>query len=73
MRLTFVSKAVGATSTELSIPPEPRSDFVLSGLRDAATAKRLFRKVLTDPSHRQPRVINTDQARLYGAAISGAK
>ena len=24
-------------------------------------AKRLFRKALTNPSHRQPRVINTDQ------------
>ena len=48
-------------------------DFVLSGLRDAAAAKRLFRKALTDPSHPQPRVINTDQARLYGSAISGMK
>ena len=48
-------------------------NFVLSGLRDAATAKRLFRKALTDPSHPQPRVINTDQARLYGSAISGVK
>ena len=48
-------------------------DFVLSGLRDTATAKRLFRKALTDPSHRQPRGINTDQARLYGAAISEVK
>ena len=43
-------------------------DFVLSGLRDAAAAKRLFRKALTDPSYPQPRVINTGQARLYGAA-----
>ena len=43
---------------------------VRSGLRDAATAKRLFRKVLTNPSHPQPRVINTGQARLYGPAIS---
>ena len=48
-------------------------NFVLSGLRDAATAKRLFRKVLTDPSHPQPRVINTDQARLYGSAIAWVK
>ena len=46
---------------------------MLSGLRDAATAKRLFRKALTDPSHPQPRVINTDQARLYGSAIAGVK
>ena len=48
-------------------------DFVLSGLRDAAVAKRLFRKALTDPSHPQPRVINTGQARLYGSAISGVR
>ena len=46
---------------------------MLSGLRDAATAKRLFLKALTDPSHRQPRFINADQAPLYGAAISGVK
>ena len=48
-------------------------DFVLSALRDAAAARRLFRKALTDPSHPQPRVINTDQARLYGAAIPAVK
>ena len=44
-------------------------DFVFSGRRDAAATTRLFRKALTDPSHPQPRVINTDQARLYGSAI----
>ncbi len=64
-------------------PPTPQSgshrfhrgtiDFVLSGSRDAAAAKRLFRKALSDPSHPQPRVINTDQARLYGSANSGVK
>ena len=48
-------------------------DFVLSRWRDAATATRLFRKALTDPSHPQTRVINTDQARLYGSAIAGVK
>jgi transposase-like protein len=42
-------------------------------LRDAAAAKRLFRKALSDPSHPQPRVINTDQARLYGSAIAAVK
>ena len=46
---------------------------MLSGLRDAATAKRLCRKALTDPSHRQLRVIHTDPARSYDAAISGVK
>ncbi len=53
--------------------PGATIDFVLSRLHDAATAQRLLRKALTDPSHRQPRVINTDQARLYGAAIAGVK
>jgi DDE superfamily endonuclease len=36
-------------------------DFLLSALRDAAATKRLLRKVLGDPSHPQPRVINTDK------------
>jgi transposase, IS6 family len=48
-------------------------DFVLSALRDADAAKRLFRKALSDPSHRQPRVINTDQAPIYGSAIPDIK
>ena len=46
---------------------------MLSGLRDAAAAKRLFRTALTDPLHPQPRIINTDQARIYESAISGVK
>ena len=73
MRPTFVSRAVGATSTGPSIPPAAPIDFRFSGLRDAAAAKRLYRKVLTDRSHPQPRAINTDPVRLYGAAISGVK
>jgi transposase-like protein len=48
-------------------------DFLLSALRDAAAAKRLFRKALSDPSHPQPGVINTDKARLYCSAIAGVK
>src|SRR5260370_18220104 len=35
-------------------------DFLLSAFRDADAAKRLFRKALSDRSHPQPRVINTD-------------
>ena len=64
-RWCYLYRAIDSTGATI--------DFVLSGLRDAATAKRLFRKVLTDPSHPQPRVINTDQAHLYGSAISGVK
>ena len=37
-------------------------DFLLSALRDADVAKRLFRKALSDQSHPQPSVINTDLA-----------
>jgi len=48
-------------------------DFLLSALRNAAAAKRLFRQAFSDPSHPQPRVINTDQARLYGSAIAEMK
>ena len=45
----------------------------MSPLRDADTAKRLFRKALSDPSHPQPRVINTDLAPIYGSAIPDIK
>jgi transposase-like protein len=48
-------------------------DFLLSALRDAGAAKRLFRQALSDPAHPQPRVINTDKARLYGSAIAAVK
>src|ERR1700686_3863221 len=48
-------------------------DFLLSELRDADAAKRLFRKALGSPSHPQPRVINTDLAPIYGSAIPDIK
>ena len=48
-------------------------DFLLSALRDAAAAQRLFCQALSDGSHPQPRVINTDQARLYNSAIAAMK
>ena len=48
-------------------------DFLLSALRDADAAKQLFRKALSDRSHPEPRVINTDLAPIYGAAIADIK
>ena len=72
MRHIFASRAVGVTSIGPSIPPTT-IDFLLSALRDAAAAQRLFRQALNDPSHPQPRVINTDKARLYGSAIAAVK
>ena len=48
-------------------------DFRLSAFRDADAAKRLFRKALSDQSHPQPRVINTDLAPIYTSAIPASK
>ena len=48
-------------------------DFLLSASRDAAAVKRLFRKALADPAYPQPRVINTNQARIYNPAIAAVK
>jgi transposase-like protein len=42
-------------------------------LRDADAAKRLFRKALSDRSHPQPRVINTDLEPIYNSAIPDSK
>ena len=64
-RWCYLYRAIDSTGATI--------DFLLSALRDAAAAKRLFRQALSDPSHPQPRVINTDQARLYGAAIPAVK
>ncbi len=44
-------------------------DFLLSALRNADAAKRLFRKALGDRFHPQPRVINPDLAPIYSSAI----
>src|ERR1700691_1674433 len=48
-------------------------DFLLSALRDADAAKRLFRKALSHLSHPQPRVLNTDLAPIYGSALPDLK
>jgi transposase-like protein len=48
-------------------------DFLLSAQRDGESAKRLFRNALSDPSHPQPRVINTDLASIYSFAIPAMK
>src|ERR1700674_3037715 len=48
-------------------------DFLLSPLRSADAAKALFVKARADPSHPQPRVINTDKAKCYPAALHKSK
>jgi transposase-like protein len=64
-RWRYLYRAIDSTGATI--------DFLLSALRNAAAAKRLFRKALSNPSHLQPRVINTGRARLYGSAIAGVK
>ena len=64
-RWCYLYRAIDSTGATI--------DFLLLALRDAAAAKRLFRQALSDPSHPQPRVINTDQARLYRAALAAVK
>jgi len=48
-------------------------DFLLSALSEADEDKRLFRKALSERSHSQPRVINTDLAPIYSSAIPAIK
>src|SRR5690242_1438808 len=64
-RWCYLYRAIDSTGATI--------DFLLSAWRDAAAAKRLFRQALRAPSHPQPRVINTDKARLYGSAIVAVK
>jgi IS6 family transposase len=64
-RWCYLYRAIDSTGATIA--------FLLSALRDTDTAKRLFRKGLADRSHPQPRVINTDQAPIYGSAIPDVK
>ena len=64
-RWCYLYRAIDSTGATI--------DFLLSALRDADAAKRLFRQALSDPSHPQPRVINTDLAPIYGSAIPDIK
>jgi transposase, IS6 family len=48
-------------------------DFLLAAKRDAAAAKRFFRKVFRASNHPIPRVINVDKNPAYPAAIRALK
>jgi len=64
-RWCYLYRAIDSTGATI--------DFLLSALRDADAAKRLFHKALSDRSHPQPRVINTDLAPIYSSAITDSK
>jgi IS6 family transposase len=48
-------------------------DFLLTAKRDAASAKRFFRKALAAPGNVQPRVINVDKNPAYPVAVEQLK
>jgi transposase-like protein len=48
-------------------------DFLLTAKRDAAAAKRFFRKALNAPGNPVPRVINVDKNPAFAAAVEGLK
>jgi IS6 family transposase len=64
-RWCYLYRAIDSTGATI--------DFLLSAKRDAAAAKRLFRKALRGRSHPQPRVINTDLGLIYTSAIPAIK
>ena len=48
-------------------------DFLLTAKRDAAGAKRFFRKMFAAEGNPTPRVVNVDKNRAYPAAIEALK
>jgi transposase-like protein len=48
-------------------------DFLLTARRDAAAAKRFFRKAFQSPGNPSPRVINVDKNPAYPAAVRELK
>jgi transposase-like protein len=48
-------------------------DFLLTAKRDAAGAKRFFRKAFQAPGNPSPRVVNVDKNPAYPAAVEALK
>jgi transposase, IS6 family len=64
-RWTYLYRAVDKTGQTI--------DFLLSAKRDAAAAKRFFRKALAQPHTVNPRTITVDKNACYPKAITGMK
>src|ERR687884_1552770 len=64
-RWTYLYRAVDRTGQTI--------DFLLSAERDAAAAKRFFRKALAQPHTRNPRTITVDKNPAYPAAVAAMK
>ena len=61
----FLYRAVDSTGQTI--------DFLLTAKREAAAAKRFFRRALAQTGNPMPRVINVDKNRSYPAAVEGLK
>ena len=61
----FLYRAVDSTGQTV--------DFLLTANRDAAAAKRFFRRALAHSGNPMPRVINVDKNRAYPAAVNDLK
>jgi transposase, IS6 family len=64
-KVKYLYRAVDSTGQTI--------DFLLTAKRDAAGAKRFFRRVFSSPANPIPRVINVDKNPAYPAAISALK
>src|SRR3954447_1196637 len=64
-RWTYLYRAVDSRGQTI--------DFLLSAKRDAAAAKRFFRKALGQPHTGNPRTITVDKNAAYPAAVSAMK
>ena len=61
----FLYRAVDSTGQTI--------DFLLTAKRDAAAAKRFFRKALSSPGNAVPRVINVDKNPAFPPAVEKLK
>ena len=64
-RSTYLYRAVDSRG--------PTIDFLLSAKRNAAAAKRFFRKALSQPHTVNPRTITVDKNAAYPAAVTAMK
>jgi transposase-like protein len=64
-RWAYLYRAVDSTGQTI--------DFLLSAKRDAAAAKRFFRKALAQPHTRNPRTVTVDKNPAYPVAVTQMK